>query len=87
MIKISNISGEIKSEIGSPVQFYSIRKLSFDKFLNKGVFGTKLANLLNETHSIASENLNKNLGIQKKDGSGPDIPMKYEDWIILQKNI
>lgn len=85
-ITISNVSGQIKSEIGSLVRFYSIRKMPVAKFLNKGVFGTKLASLLKETHIVAPENLSENLGIQKKDGT-LDVPMRYEDWILLQNKV
>jgi hypothetical protein len=56
MITLSNVSGELKSSIGSLVQFYSKQKKSYSFFLNKGVFGTNLANLLGETHVIAPEN-------------------------------
>ena len=55
-ITISNVSGEIKSEIGSLVRFYSIRKMPVAKFLNKGVFSTKLASLLTETYTIPPKN-------------------------------
>ena len=87
MITISNVSGELKSEIGSLVRFYSKQKKSYFSFLDKGVFGKNLANLLGETHTIGKNNLSENLGIQKKDGSGPDIPIRYEDWILLQNSV
>jgi hypothetical protein len=86
-ISISNISGEIKSEIGSLVRFYSVKlRQPYHKFLNKGVFGTNLANLLSETHPIDKNNLSEKLGIQKKDGS-LDIPESYENWILKQNSV
>lgn len=125
-ITISNVSGEIKSEIGSLVRFYKIRRITpVQSMYGKGVFGKTLFNLINQTHSIAPENkchcsdsfnccdcggshcgcgycfscnacdeclnaennLSEKLGIQKKDGSWPDIPVKYEDWILLQNKV
>jgi len=56
-ITISNVSGELKSEIGSLVRFYSKQKKSYSPFLNKGIFGTNLSNLFCETYIIAPGNL------------------------------
>lgn len=87
-ITLSNVSGDLKSEIGSLVRFYSVNlKRPYSQFLGKGVFGTKLASLLKESHSIAPENLieEKNLGIQKKDGGGPDVPPTYEAWLESER--
>jgi hypothetical protein len=87
-IIISNVSGELKSSIGSLVRFYKIRRITpVQSMYGKGVFGKTLFNLINRTHEVAPENLSEKLGIQKKDGSGPDIPVKYEDWILLQNKV
>lgn len=84
-ISISNVSGDLKSEIGSLVRFYKIRKITpVQSMYGKGVFGKTLFNLINQTHEIAPENLNENLGIQKKDGS-LDIPESYENWLLTQE--
>lgn len=51
----------------------------------RGVFGKTLFNLINQSHSIAPEDLIpfEKLGIQKKDGSGPDVPLTFEEWAEL----
>ena len=86
MIKLWNTSGEIKSEIGTLVRFYSIKlKQPYSKFLGKGVFGIRLAELLSESHPVSPENLIEieNLGVRKADGAA-DIPEKYEDWLAKE---
>lgn len=83
MIKLWNVSGQLKSEIGSLVRFYSIKlKKSYSFFLGKGVFGKQLANNLNETIQIPAENLidSNNLGVRKADGAA-DAPETYEAWL------
>lgn len=72
----------MNSRIGTLVHFYFFTfKRSYTHFLNKGILGKELANLICETHDCEYVTLPENLGLHKKDGS-LDIPMTYENWAI-----
>lgn len=82
MIKLWNVNGQMKSDIGQLVRFYlkSFGR-SYEAYLGKGVMGKRLETLLKETHHVSPENLidNNQLGIHNKDGS-LNIPQTYEEW-------
>jgi hypothetical protein len=88
MIKIWNIKGNIKSEIGHLVRFYSKTfRRSYCNFLGKGAMGKRLEFLIKETHYVSQEDLiNNKLGTYNKDGS-INIPETYEEWLEKQKQI
>ena len=77
---LSNISGTLKDEIGTIVRFYNLRlKSSYEKFLNKGVLGKKLNDLLNAPPIlIDKEFLNYNCGTFVN--GIEDRPEIFEDW-------